>query len=176
MLHMKKGMIAIALLIAGCVNNDQQKLQALLKDADNGLVTEKNIGGTVVTCTYLPRCWDHLTPSAVANADELSFKINIRSDKPDMKDKSRQQAASYGLEEAFQLVTDNDTLSPLIAQRIANGNMGGVEYLVTWQRPAWREKRTAALIFKDQVFTTTRLVFPLKINSLLQSDSLSCRL
>ncbi|MBC9914057.1 hypothetical protein [Chitinophaga varians] len=173
---MKKGIIAMALLMAGCVNNDQQKLQALLRDTHNGLVTEKNIGGTVVTCTYLPRCWDQLTPSAVANDNELSFKINVRSDKPDMKEKSGQQAASYGLEEAFQLVTDNDTLSPVIAQRIANGNMGGVEYLVTWQRPVWQQKKVAALIFKDQVFTTTRLVFPLMINSLLQSDSLSCRL
>ncbi|SKA40249.1 hypothetical protein SAMN04488128_105152 [Chitinophaga eiseniae] len=174
---MKKRMIVIALLIAGCGNSNRQQLQRLMQDRNTGLVTEKNIGGTVVTCTYLPRCWDHPRTPAVAEEDsELSFKVHIRADKPDMREKSAQQAANYGLEEVFQLVTDGDTLSPVIAQRIANGNMGGVEYLVTWQRPALEEKRTASLIFKDQVFTTTRLVFPLKINSLLQSDSLSCRL
>ncbi|QJB35661.1 hypothetical protein HF324_31920 [Chitinophaga oryzae] len=174
---MKKRMIIITLLIAGCGNSNRQQLQTMMQDTNTGLVTEKNIGGTVVTCTYLPRCWDHPGTPEVAEADsELSFKVHIRADKPGMKEKSAQQAANYGLEEVFQLVADEDTLSPVIAQRIANGNMGGVEYLVTWQRPALEKKRTAALIFKDQVFTTTRLVFPLKINSLLQSDSLSCRL
>lgn len=174
---MKKRMIVIALLVAGCSNSNRQQLQTLMQDGSTGLVTGKNIGGTVVTCTYLPRCWDQPGARDVADTDrELSFKIHIRADKPDMKEKSASQAANYGLEDAFQLVSGKDTLAPVIAQRIANGNMGGVEYLVTWQRPALEEKQNAVLIFKDKVFTATRLVFPLKINSLLQSDSLSCRL
>lgn len=174
---MKKGIILLALFITGCGNNNREKLAALVQDRNNGLVTEKNIGGTVITCTYLPRCWDHPgTTAATDKGEELSFRINIRSDREDMKEKSMQQAASYNLEDVFGLLTEKDTLSPVMAQRIANGDINGVEYLVTWQRPVLQNSRQLVLIFKDQVFTTTRLVFPIKINSLLQSDSLSCRL
>jgi hypothetical protein len=153
-------------------------LKALMSDPASGLHQEKRVGNTVVTFTYLPECWERVNGRREnEGAPEMCFKINVLStgNGAGMR-KNEAQGASYGLDSVFQLVLNHDTLAPLHAQRIANGNMKGIEYLVIFERRPLSSVQAAAFIYKDWLFTSTRLVFPLQKNYLQKSDSISCRL
>lgn len=153
-------------------------LKAIMNDPASGLHQEKRIGNTVVTFNYLPECWERVNGGkGKEGSPEMCFKINVFSpgNEAGMR-KKEAPGASYGLDSVFQLVLNHDTLAPLQAQRIANGNMKGIEYLVIFERRPLSSVQVAAFIYKDWLFTSTRLVFPLQKNYLQKSDSISCRL
>ncbi|PSL46028.1 hypothetical protein CLV51_1034 [Chitinophaga niastensis] len=172
-----KWLLAIYLMMTACNGNSRRPLQQLMDDRKSGLVQEKHIGNTVVRLTYLPECWERVNNKAAkADQTEMCFKINILRTGVNDSQKQENKAMSYGLDTIFQLILNHDTLSPLLAQRIANGNINGVEYLVIFERRPLSAVQQAALVYKDWLFTSTRLVFPLQKNYLQKSDSLSCRL
>ncbi|MFY0256453.1 hypothetical protein ACDQ55_21165 [Chitinophaga sp. 30R24] len=173
------GWISLALLALSCQNSPAKQLQQLHDDKDNGLVQEKRINNTVVTCSYLPAGWERKMSDEpdVGTVEGMSFEVNITSaDKADLIQKGSHQMASYGLDTVFQLIYDQDTLPPLLAQRVANGNVGGIVYLVTFDRRTLEQGSKLTFVYKDWLFTATRLTFPLQINLLQQSDSLSLKL
>lgn len=165
------------LLICAC-RQAGTGLKEIMNNPASGLHQEKRVGSTVVSFTYLPECWERVNGrDESAGAEEMCFKVNVFSpgNGAGMAKKDA-QGASYGLDSVFQLVLNHDTLAPLQAQRIANGNIKGIEYLVIFERRPLRSVQTAAFIYKDWLFTSTRLVFPLQKNYLQKSDSISCRL
>lgn len=167
----------VLLLISAC-HQSGTDLKAILNDPASGLHQEKRVGNTVVTFTYLPECWERVN-GRKGNEDspEMCFKINVFSPENGAGIRKKEaQGASYGLDSVFQLVLNHDTLAPLQAQRIVNGNMKGIEYLVIFERRPLSSVQAAAFIYKDWLFTSTRLVFPLQKNYLQKSDSISCRL
>lgn len=165
------------LLICAC-RQTGTGLKTIMNNPATGLHQEKRVGSTVVSFTYLPECWERVNGrNAGEGSAEMCFKINVFSPENGAgMAKKEPQGASYGLDSVFQLVLNHDTLAPLQAQRIANGNMKGIEYLVIFERRPLRSVQTAAFIYKDWLFTSTRLVFPLQKNYLQKSDSISCRL
>ncbi|MGF6848140.1 hypothetical protein QFZ51_003375 [Chitinophaga sp. W3I9] len=171
-------LFGIALLLLSACDQPGAGLKAIMNDPASGLHQEKRVGNTVVSFTYLPACWERVNGrSANEGATEMCFKVNVFSpgNSAGMRKKDA-QGASYGLDSVFQLVLNHDTLAPLQAQRIANGNMKGIEYLVIFERRPLSSVQAAAFIYKDWLFTSTRLVFPLQKNYLQKSDSISCRL
>ncbi|WP_160717997.1 hypothetical protein [Chitinophaga solisilvae] len=176
---MRNYLLVLAMLLTACSGNRQDKLAQLMKDATTTLSQEKRVGPMVIRCTYLPACWDQRSQKEApgSNEAEMSFRINVQSTNPgEVKEKGSRQMASYGVEENFQLIVNRDTLLPVLAQRIANGNLDGAEYLVIFPRVPLAPVQTMSLVYKDWVFSSTRLVFPFNKTFLQQSDSISCGL
>lgn len=168
----------VVLMMAACTSGNKNSLKAAMKDPKNGLVQEKRIGGTVVKLTYLPECWERMNGRMQeADHDEMCFKINVFPvNEEGEKKKQDDKRASFGLDTVFQLVLNHDTLKPLQADRVANGNARGIEYLVIFERKPLEAVQQAVVIYKDWLFTSTRLVFPMQKKYIQLTDSLSCRL
>ncbi len=172
--------VAGILVVTGFLacNQAKKELKEKIVSPETNLMQTKEIHETTVVMSYLPSGWLRKQTQDTERdfSSELTFKINIKSaNGAQLQEISERQAASYGLDTVFQLISGRDTLAPLVAEREANGNIGGVVYLVTFTRP----QQTAAdiqLIYKDWLYTSTRLVFPLKTLFVHQADSLSQRL
>lgn len=171
-------LMMLVFLFATACRSGKADLQTLMSDPASGLQQEKHVGNVVVKFTYLPECWDRMySQNREENREEMCFKVNVHlEDKNAGNQKTESPAASYGLDSIFQLVLNHDTIAPVLAQRIANGNINGMEYLVIFERKPLKAIQQLAFVYKDWLFTSTRLVFPLQKNYLQKSDSLSCRL
>ena len=154
-------------------------LSQLMQQKESGLVQEKFVGNTSIRLTYLPLGWEKLTASESADEDQtaMAFRISVFRGSQDAELTSEiEKKASYGVDTLFQLILNHDTLQPLSAERIANGNIGGITYLVTFERRSMTPVEQAAFVYKDWLFTNTRLIFPLRKETILIADSLSHRL
>ncbi|GEP89283.1 hypothetical protein SAMN05660909_01629 [Chitinophaga terrae (ex Kim and Jung 2007)] len=171
---MKNTMLLAIVFFCACKNNRKAKLVEVMKQPYSGLVQQKQVGATIVNVTYLPLCWEQVNnKNAERNDDEICFKVNVHHlNEADLK----KQSASYGVDTLFQLVLNRDTLAPIGAERIANGAQHDIEYLVIFERRSWAPVQQTTFIFKDWLFTSTRLLFPLDKKFLQKSDSLSCGL
>lgn len=169
--------LVIFIGMIACRDRSRNALQQLMTDEQSGLLQEKRIGDVVIRLTYLPECWERMNnrPASVDHS-EMCFKINVLPAGNTDQRKEEPMSASYGLDTVFQLILNRDTLAPLIAERVSNGQLNGVEYLVIFERKPLAAVQQAALVYKDWLFSATRLVFPLQKNYLQKSDSLSCRL
>lgn len=171
-------LLVIFISMMACGDRSRNELQQLMADEQSGLLQEKRIGDVVIRLTYLPECWERMNnrPASVDHS-EMCFKINVLPANNNMDQRKEEpMSASYGLDTVFQLILNRDTLAPLMAQRVSNGQLNGVEYLVIFERKPLAAVQQAALVYKDWLFSATRLVFPLQKNYLQKSDSLSCRL
>ncbi|WP_212002831.1 hypothetical protein [Chitinophaga sp. HK235] len=166
----------LALWLMACESPAGKQFKALHQQPDNGLVQHKNIGNIAISCTYLPIGWQRsVNDGKDENDNLLTFRINVSSaDASAIQKMSAQQVASFGLDTLFQLIADNDTLIPVYAERVANGNIGGPEYLVAFHRSEKVSK--LQLVYKDWIYSGSRLFFPLQQTLLQQSDSLSLAL
>jgi hypothetical protein len=136
-------------------------------------VQEKEIRGTKLMLTYMPPC---MQPNGTSENDatEVVFKLNIFSDQlKEVKTREAGQLLSYGIDTLFMLTSGQDSVAPLLAQRIANGNLRGAEYLLIFERTALQHDKQVTLIFKDWLFTNVRMEFPVDI---FKIDSISCGL
>ncbi|RFS22050.1 hypothetical protein DVR12_15525 [Chitinophaga silvatica] len=164
----------IPVILMACHENRNVALKEVMQQSEAGLSQEKHIGNNVVNMTYLPTCWEKVNDrNAETNDKEMCFKVNVTKVS---KEQMNQQAVSYGVDTLFQLILNRDTLIPISAERIANGSLNSVEYLVIFERRPLAPVQQAAFIFKDWLFTSTRLLFPLDKKFLQKSDSLSCGL
>ncbi|MBV8255079.1 MAG: hypothetical protein JO154_20930 [Chitinophaga sp.] len=170
------GMLVVTGFLA--CNQVKKELKEKIVSPETNLIQTKQIHETTVGMSYLPAGWlRKQTQDAERDFNhQLTFKINIKSvNGAQLQEVSQRQAASYGLDTVFQLISGRDTLAPLVAEREANGNIGGVVYLVTFIRPE-QPANEMLLVYKDWLYTSTRLVFPLKKLFIHQADSLSQRL
>lgn len=106
--------------------------------------------------------------------EEWSFTFTIHE--PDsLQRKKETKEMSFGLDTLFHLVHGTDTLPALHAMRIANGNIGGMQYLVAFPQVS-DPGSDIRLVFSDWLFTGRFLEFPLSVPSIKKLDSLSARL
>lgn len=156
-----KCLLAFAMLLAtGCVNRQKQIMQAT---KDDGLLQEKTIKGFVFKMQYM-----HTEDKAL-----LHFVVNIRDSNGNGVNGADENRFSYGLDSLFGIVNVTDTLHPVDVIRVANGGIGGVQYLVLFDRPLAYSDVNLFLFFKDQLFTQQFITFPLKGNAINHIDSLS---
>lgn len=164
---------ACCLLLLAC-NNNREQVKNLMQDAQSRLVQDKQIGDTKVRLTYLPLGWEKQAGlHEEEDATEMAFRVNVNGSK---QVTVNEKLASYGVDTLFQLILNRDTLAPVSAERIANGNLSGITYLVIFERRPMLPVQQAMFVFKDWLFTNTRLVFPLERKYILIADSLSHRL
>lgn len=172
-------MLSLFCWLSLACNNNREQIRHLMQDAKSGLVQDKQVGDTKVRLTYLPLGWEKLAnqQTTAENANEMAFRVNIfHTRNAGGNDFPNEKRASDGIDTLFQLVLNEDTLAPVSAGRITNGDLSGITYLVIFKRERMLPMPPAAVIFKDGLFTNTRLVFPLEKKYMLMADSLSRRL
>lgn len=176
MLTAKRSLI---LMICCSVIACKQKAKPLLnEEMKKGAVQEKAVNNIAVAVAYLPSCRQRVADiqqSGAANSEEITFRVNVHSrDNNRPLRVSEKDNYSYGIDSLFSLVINNDTIPALYAHKVANGNLGGVEYLVGFSKDQVERTSSLALLFKDWLFTSTLLRFNYNRNLLDKVDSLSC--
>lgn len=159
--------------MVGCNSSSKPAtVDAHIKLADPR-VQEKEFHDTRLVLTYMPPCMLEEMKMAV-DTSEVVFRLNIFSEKlKQSKSAEAARAISYGLDSLFTLISGADSLPPLLAQRIANGNLRGAEYLLIFNRTALHNRQQVALVFRDRLFTNVRMEFAMDI---FKIDSISCGL
>jgi len=159
--------------IAGCKSGGKKSVANDKMAATDIRVQEKEFNGTRIMLTYMPPCMQH-NAAEEGDTSEIVFRLNVFSEQlKGAKNAAAERALSYGIDSLFTLVSGQDSLPALLAQRIANGNLRGVEYLLVFDRERVRNSGQAVLVFKDWLFTNVRMEFPVNI---LKIDSISCGL
>jgi hypothetical protein len=144
---------AVLLLMSAC-NKKQPKL-----------FQEKTVNGFVMRMEYMPS----------NDVNLLHFVLNVtESDGTPMKAVNANKF-SYGLDSLFGIVNVTDTLHPVDVIRVANGNIGGMQYMILFDRPPAFSKVNFFLYFRDQLFTQQFIKFPLKGDEINHIDSLRLR-
>lgn len=150
-------------------------MKALYSNDNKALIQERNVGGILLSVTYMPVYWERLLGRNNPDADqEISFKLNIAP--PKTTGSQQQGMATADADTLFLLIAGQDTIPTLFAQQVANGNPSSAEYLVTFKRTALEENSILQLVFKDWVYTHNKMVFPFEVKNIKNIDSLSSRL
>lgn len=68
---------------------------------------------------------------------------------------------NYGVDSLFYMINGKDTLPALDAVRIANGNLGGIQYMLVFDKPATADT-LRRIVFRDWLFTSHIISFPFK--------------
>ena len=153
--------LAIAFLMAvGCANRQKEIMQAT---KDDGLLQEKTVNGFVLKMQYL----------SSEDKELLHFVVNIAESNGAPMKGTDDSKFSYGLDSLFGIVNVTDTIHPVDVVRVANGDIGGVQYMVLFDRPAAYSDVNLFLFFRDQLFTQQFIKFPLKGSAINHIDSLS---
>jgi hypothetical protein len=154
-------LIAIMLLVlCSCGHSKKEVMQAI---KDNDLVQEKTINGFVLKMQYMPS----------KDINLLHFRLNITDANGSSMKGADNNKFSYRLDSLFGIVNVTDTIHPVDVMRIANGNIGGVEYMLLFDRPNAYSTINCFLYFQDQLFTQQFITFPLKGSAINHIDSLS---
>jgi hypothetical protein len=140
-------------------------LMCACKKKESRLSQEQTVNGFVLRMEYMPS----------KDVNLLHFVLNItESDGTPMK-AANGNKFSYGLDSLFGIVNVTDTLHPVDVIRVANGNIGGIQYMILFDRPAAFSKANLFLYFRDQLFTQQFIRFPLNGNAINHIDSLRLR-
>jgi hypothetical protein len=138
---------------------------------------KRQINNTEIAVTYMPACWlqatDHDT-LAMAGTSTITFRLDIHTLNSHLRGMAAGEAFSYGIDTLFLLVQGADTIAPLYAHRVANGNLTGMEYLVGFDRHRFNHSPDLHLIFKDWLFSAARVHFTWRREWVQKIDSLSC--
>ena len=124
------------------------------------LMQEKTVNGFKMRMEYMPS----------ADVNLLHFVLNI-TDGTAMKTANGNKF-NYGLDSLFGIVNVADTIHPVDVVRIANGNIGGVQYMVLFDKPLILQGSDLTLYFKDELFTQQLITFPVKGSAINHFDSL----
>ncbi|MRG44750.1 hypothetical protein GFS24_06475 [Chitinophaga sp. SYP-B3965] len=163
---MKYILVIMMAALAACSGGRQERMKALMADSVNGLFQVREINGHRFRLTYLPE---------EKQQGEWCFKLNVELS-PEMKaSKGESRQGSYGVDTLFSLVSGRDTILPVHAMRVANGNMNGVEYMIIFEKKPWQVEN-AKFCFSDWLFTHRFLEFPIQLPAINKIDSISSRI
>ncbi|NLR78310.1 hypothetical protein [Chitinophaga eiseniae] len=171
------------LLISGMIcgilfscNHQEKVAKTLYNDQNKSLIQEQRAGDITMQTTYLPIQWERAlgrnNPDA---ANELSFRLHIVLPKTSGYT-PKTGMAMINADTLFGLIVGTDTLLPLMAQQISNGNPAASEYLVTFKRALPERGSVMRLVFKDWIYTSHRMEFPFEVTRIENIDSISNRL
>ncbi|SFD83850.1 hypothetical protein SAMN05518672_103445 [Chitinophaga sp. CF118] len=155
-----KWVVVIALLMTvGCADRQKKIMQAT---KDEGLLQEKTVNGFVLKMQYM----------SSEDKELLHFVVNITESNGSPVKGADNNMFSYGLDSLFGIVNVTDTLHPVDVIRVANGGIGGVQYMVLFDRPAAYSDVNLFLFFRDRLFTQQFITFPLKGSAINRIDYL----
>ncbi len=154
----------MALVLCACGAGKKEVMQSV---KDNELLQEKTVNDYVFKLQYMPH-------QKISEDTALSyFRLNISNTAGVPLKGTDNKAFSYGLDTLFAVVNGTDTITPLDINRIANGTINGVEYMLVFDKQTLYAQPQCKLLFKDWLFTQQLISFPLTGKAIAHIDSLS---
>lgn len=167
----RRYLLVSALLMLAACNGKKKTLATAVKD--RGIRQEKEINKVKVVINYLPACWENNLGTGDADTAMMTFRVQVTPDKHGIR-QTDNKAASFGTDSLFVLVTGGDTLKPVFSERVANGNITGVEYLVAFDRKQTGTSNAIRFIYMDWLFSAARMEFFFERINISKVDELSC--
>ncbi|WP_295121521.1 hypothetical protein [uncultured Chitinophaga sp.] len=162
----------LLLLFAACSAKKKTLAEAM---KDPGIRQEKEINKVKVVLSYMPACWQRNLDRGEADTSTMTFRVQVTPDKNSVR-QTDNKAASFGTDSLFALVTGGDTIRPIYSERIANGNITGVEYVVAFERRLTGQSNALRFIYMDWLFSAARMEFFYERTNISKVDELSCSL
>ncbi|WP_343670454.1 hypothetical protein [Chitinophaga sp.] len=165
---MKYGLILCCwlLVLSACRNNQKAIMTAV---AETGMLQDKEENGFHYRLQYMP-------PTKNSEMDLLRFRLKISNSDGSAIKNTSEVAYTYGLDSMFAFVNVTDTTAPVDIVRVANGNIGGLEYMLVFDRPLAYSQVNCRLLFKDYLFNHKYITFPVQGAAINHIDSLSLHL
>lgn len=86
--------------------------------------------------------------------------FNIRIEPPGFEeDKKTTAYLDFNMGEDFRIIEGQDTLSPLMIHRVANGQKGKYEYIVIFKDLSGAKNESLHIIYDDKIFGIGRQLF-----------------
>lgn len=158
--------MAAAMALYGCAGVQKRRLAEAMTDPANGTVQVKEINGYRFRLNYLPE---------PGQEEEWCFQLKVQLPPDMLQGKGESLQASFGVDTLFTLIAGRDTLPPAHVMRIANGNIGGLEYMLIFPRKKF-SMDNAAIGFSDRLFSNQYFEFPIRFSAIDKIDSLSQRI
>jgi hypothetical protein len=152
--------LSLVICTALACNSRRKKMTALMNDPSGMLAQEQEIRGFRLKMQYLPK-----------DSAEWCFRLNI--DAEDRQVFRDDPVQSYGVDSLFRMINGGDTLLPVHAMRIANGNMSGLEYMIIFEKQPVVAGSNASLLFMDGLFTQRKVVFPLNLQAIEEIEAIN---
>lgn len=164
-----KQIIPALLLLALCACGTNKK-ELMRSVKENELLLEKTVNDYTFRLQYMP-------PVQVTEDTSLSyFRFHVSNNSGVSLKAVDDIHISYGLDTLFTVVNATDTIHPVDINRIANGNIGGAEYMLVFDKQGLHSLRECKLLFKDWLFTHQMISFPLSGKAIVHVDSLSLKI
>lgn len=160
--------IGMVLVLGACGAGKKEIMQSV---KDNDLLQEKTINDHTFRLQYMPP-----QPADIDDTVLAYFRLNVKNITGVPMKETEGLNYSYGLDTLFMLVHAGDTIPPVDVNRIANGTMNGVEYMLVFNRQSLYATDSCKLFFKDWLFTNQLIAFPLKKSAIAHIDSLSLKI
>lgn len=164
---MKQGVLLLMMLFLLTACRHTSKQEVMKGIMDNGLLQYKEQNGFKFRLQYMP-------PGKGTESSLLRFRLNITGEEPIQHTDAG--VFSFGLDTLFHFVNVKDTSAPIDVMRIANGNIGGLEYMLIFERPQGYSAFNCNVVFNDWLFTHQVLTFPIDGAAIKHIDSLSLNL
>jgi hypothetical protein len=159
--------------MAGCTNKPaRQMLVDFINDPDNKITQSIQVGNVKVITKLLPYDYRNMLEKTEDSAAEdhytyFSVKIEGLKEKP-VKDKLLY--LNFDMQTDFIMLQGQDSIAPVICQRIENGRSGSYEYLVAFDNDYSPGDFT--LFYKDKIFGIGTVAFVYKEKDLSKIPSL----
>lgn len=160
---MKYGIILCCCLL-GIIACKPAKKEIMQTIAETGMLQDKEENGFHYRLQYMP---------PVHQDDLLRFRLHISNSDGSAMKHTEEQVYSYGLDSMFAFVNVKDTAAPVDIVRVANGNVGGLEYMLVFERPQAYGITNCRLLFRDYLFNHKYITFPIQGAAIKHIDSLS---
>jgi len=172
---MKQLIVAIFLLmiIPACKTSKQEKLISHYRKGSKDFIQHKRVHEFSINLSYLPASF---LPRAEESKQDFSqyyyFRLTVEFQKKvsiSLQDKS---ALYYGLDTVFTAGESAAEALPVLVEPIINGSQTNQEYLLVFERSAFGKNKELKIVFKDRLFTNTRISFVFNRNKIEELESI----
>ncbi len=160
-----KILLSFLLLSACTMKSPQQKLAEFISDPKNKITQHITVGDIAVRSKYMPSGLINLLSDSgsggVENGDGIIY-FNVKFDRPkgDRPEKEKMLYLNFDMQQDFTLQVGQQSLVPVICQRIENGVSGSYEYMIAFEDPGdIEQKKDFTLLYTDKIFGIGALSF-----------------
>ena len=172
---MKQLPIAFFLLMifSACKSSKQEKLLSHYRKGTADFIQHKQVHDFSINLSYLPACF---LPRAEESKEHLSqfyyFRLTVGFEKKVSISSQDKSALFYGLDTVFTVGESDPAILPVLVQPIINGSQTNQEYLLVFERSAFGENKELKIVFKDRLFTNTKISFVFDRNKIEELESI----
>jgi hypothetical protein len=163
--------IIVLVIASACGRSDKDRMAQHYKSNRDKLVQEKTVHDFLVRLSYFPAA---MLPGEGRDTagSYYYFRLTVDINKPATSAGDR-SALYYGIDSLFATGEGPGASYPLLVEPVMNGNNQKMEYLLVFDKAAFKNDKNMRIIFFDRLFTNTKMVFEFDRNNIEEIESIS---